>query len=337
LDLILSLAQEGKIDPKQMIVEFIDEEAIFDCIEDSVMRWRKKVLLMGGQFNWFCLEVRHFSCFNLLEQDENFICWDSTRKGAWVRQPPPFAITQHPCMKNRVYTYQDFLTKHNSDGIVITGVRMAESVQRSKYMTSSFTSKKGLARGNMVWAIYDFKDTDVWRYLHERQITIPDIYLFLYQTGSPMKNLRVSQFFSVDTAKSLVKMNEYYPNLMDRIIRREPNAYLAALYWDSEMFRHSSKKRRELEEKKDYKAEVFRLLGNPIKNFQTKGGLLNAKKIIQMLVKYGPIIKDKVYKTIYDCLIGGDPKQRTLRAIITTINMHYSNDNDNKKGKQHGK
>ena len=337
LDLILGLAQEGKIDPKRMIVEFIDEEAIFDCIEDSVMRWRKKVLLMGGQFNWFCLEVRHFSCFNLLEQDENFICWDSAKKSVWVRQPPPFAITQHPCMKNRVYTYQDFLTKHNSDGIVITGVRMAESVQRSKYMTSSFTSKKGLARGNMVWAIYDFKDTDVWRYLHERQITIPDIYLFLYQTGSPMKNLRVSQFFSVDTAKSLVKMNEYYPNLMDRIIRREPNAYLAALYWDSEMFRHSSKKRRELEDKKDYKAEVFKLLGNPIKNFQTKGGLLNAKKIIQMLVKYGPIIKDKVYKTIYDCLIGGDPKQRTLRAIITTINMHYSNDNDNKKGKQHGK
>ena len=337
LDIIMSLAQEGKIDPKQMIVEFIDEEAIFDCIELSVMTWRKKVLLMGGQFNWFCLEVRHFSCFNLLEQDENFICWDSTRKSTWVRQPPPFAITQHPCMKNRKNTYQDFLTKHNSDGVVITGVRMAESVQRSKYMTSSFTSKKGLARGNMVWAIYDFKDTDVWRYLHERQITIPDIYLFLYQTGCPMKGLRVSQFFSVDTAKSLVKMNEYYPNLMDRIIRREPNAYLAALYWDSEMFRHSSKKRRELEDKRDYKAEVFNMLGNPLKYFQTKGGLTNAKKIIQLLVKYGPIVKDKVYKTIYDCLIGGDPKQRTLRAIITTINMNYSNDHNNKKGKQHGK
>lgn len=337
LDLVLSLAQEGKIDPKQMIVEFIDEEAIFDCIEQSVKDGRKKVLLMGGQFNWFCLEVRHFSCFNQLEQDENFICWDSTRKDVWVRKPPPFAITQHPCMKNRTYTYQDFLTKHNSDGICITGVRMAESVQRSKYMASSFSAKKGLARGNMVWPIYDFKDTDVWRYLYERSITIPDIYLYLYQTGSSLKNLRVSQFFSVDTAKSLVNMNEYYPQLMDRIIRREPNAYLAALYWDSEMFRHSSKKRRELEDKKDYKAEVFKLLSDPIKNFQTKGGLNNAKKIIQMLVKYGPIIKDKIYKTIYDCLIGGDPKQRTLRAIITSINMHYSNDNNNKKGKQHGK
>ena len=337
LDLILTLAQEGRIDPKQMIVEFIDEEAIFDCIELSVMTWRKKVLLMGGQFNWFCLEVRHFCCFNNLEEDESFICWDSTKRDVWVRRPPKFAIMQHPRMKNRVYTYQDFLTRHNSDGIVITGVRMAESVQRSKYMTNSFTSKKGLARGNMVWAIYDFKDTDVWRYLHERRITIPDIYLFLYQSGSTLRSLRVSQFFSVDTAKSLVKMNEYYPDLMDRIIRREPNAYLAALYWDSEMFRHSSKKRRELEEKKDYKSEVFRMLESPLKNFKTKGGLINARNINQLLVKYGLIINDKTYKKIYDCLVGGDPKQRTLRAIITGINMDYSNEHDKKERKPHGK
>jgi predicted phosphoadenosine phosphosulfate sulfurtransferase len=286
---------------------------------------------MGGQFNWFCLEVRHFSCFNLLEQEENFICWDSARKNTWVRQPPKFAVMQHQCMRNRVNTYQEFLIKHNADGICITGVRMAESLQRSKYMTSSFSSKRGLARGNMVWVIYDWKDTDIWRYLYEQNITIPDIYLFLYQSGSSLRNLRVSQFFSVDTAKSLVKMNEYYPDLMDRIIRREPNAYLAALYWDSEMFRHSSKKRRELEDKKDYKAEVFKLIRNPAKNFQSKGGLINAQRIIQLLIKYGPIINEKVYKTIYDCLVGGDPKQRTLRAIITNINMIYSHENKNKK------
>jgi len=336
LDLILDLVMHGKINPKQMIVEFIDEEAIFDCIEKSVLTWRKKVLLMGGQFNWFCLEVRHFSCFNLLEQDESFICWDSTKKSVWVRQPPSFAIKQHSCMKNRINTYQDFLMKHNSDGICITGVRMAESLQRQKYMTQSFSSKTGLARGNMIWAIYDWKDTDVWRYLHERKIIIPDIYLYLYQSGSSLKNLRVSQFFSVDTAKSLVKMNEYYPELMDKIIRREPNAYLAALYWDSEMFRHSSKKRRELEDKKDYKTEVYKLLKNPVKNFQTKGSLSNAQRIIQMLIKYGPIINDKTYKTIYDCLVGGDPKQRTLRAIITNINMIYSHENDNRR-KKNGK
>ena len=336
LDITLKLAAEGKIDPSRMAVEFIDEEAIFDCIERTVNTWRKKVLLAGGQFNWFCLEVKHFSCFNQLEQDETFICWDSTRKDVWIRNPPSFAVLEHPRLKNRVNTYQDFLTKHNADGICITGVRMAESVQRSKYMASSFSSKSGLARGNMVWPIYDWKDADVWRYLFEQKIEIPDIYLYLYQTGSHLNELRVSQFFSIDTAKSLVKMNEYYPALMDRIIRREPNAYLAALYWDSEMFRRSSKTRNVLEDKRDYKAEVFKLLNNPQKNFITKGSLENAQRIIHLLIKYGPMIEEKTYKTIYDCLVGGDPKQRTLRGLYTTINMTYSKANNN-KGKRYGK
>jgi len=144
-----------------------------------------------------------------------------------------------------------------------------------------------------------------------------------------------SQFFSVDTAKSLVKMNEYYPDLMDRIVRREPNAYLAALYWDSEMFRRSTRKRAEAEERKDWKAEVFSLLKEPARNFPTKGGMENAKTIVQFLVKYGFLIENRVYRTIYDSLVGGDPKRRTLRAIITQVNCDYAN--ANRKDKKIGK
>jgi len=324
LNLVLTLAGQGKINAAQMIVEFIDEEAIFDCIERTVQVWRKKVLLAGGQFNWFCLEVKHFCCFNHLEEEESFICWDSTKKEVWVRTPPCFAIRDHPCLKKRENTYQEFLMKHNADGICLTGVRMAESIQRLKYMTSSFSSKRGLARGNLVWPLYDWKDTDVWRYLYEEQIDIPDIYLFLYQTGSRLNELRVSQFFSVDTAKSLVKMNEYYPNLMDRIIRREPNAYLAALYWDSEMFRRSSKSRGKTEDKKDYQAEVFNLLNNYRKHFITKVSVENAHSMIQLLIKYGPIIDSNLYKSMYNCLVGGDPKKRTLRSLIIQINSRYA-------------
>jgi predicted phosphoadenosine phosphosulfate sulfurtransferase len=271
----------------------------------------------------------------LLEQDEYFICWDSGRKDAWVRQPPPFAIFKHPVCKARNDRYQQFLERHNADGIVVTGVRMAESLQRLKFMTSSFSAKCGLARGNMVWPMYDWKDSDIWRYLYENKIDIPDVYLYMYQAGIRVNQLRVSQFFSVDTAKSLVKMNEFYPDLMDRIIRREPNAYLAALYWDSEMFRHSSKTRKELEAPRDYKAEVFKLLQNHRKNFVMYSSLYNADHIIKVLIKYGSIIEDKIYRVIYDCLIAGDPKQRTLRAIITNINCAYSHKHNGRK--KHGK
>jgi predicted phosphoadenosine phosphosulfate sulfurtransferase len=213
---------------------------------------------------------------------------------------------------------------------------MAESVQRQKYMIQTFSAKSGLSRGNMVWPIWDWKDTDIWRYLYEEKIDTPIVYLYMYQAGIPLNKLRVSQFFAMDTAKSLVKMTEYYPNLMDRIIRREPNAYLAALYWDSEMFKHATKNRKALEAPRDYKAEVFKLLSNPRKNFVMYSSLENAHRIIKLLLKYGPIIDGSVYRTIYDCLVAGDPKQRTLRGIITTINTRYSNVGK-KEERNHGK
>ena len=325
----------GENRSQKITAEFIDEEAMYDCVIKKVYEWRKKILLTGAKFNWFCLEVRHYSYFNLLEQDEYFICWDREKKDVWVRQPPPFAIFKHPLCKARDDRYQEFLDRHHADGISIVGVRTAESVQRLKFVIRSFSANIGLSNGNMLWPMYDWKDSDVWRYLYENKIDIPEIYLYMYQAGIRINQLRVSQFFSVDTAKSLVRMNEYYPDLMDRIIRREPNAYLAALYWDSEMFRHSSKTRRELEEPRDYKAEVFKLLQNHRKNFVMESSLTNAKFIIKTLIKHGLIIEDKFYKIIYDSLIAGDPKKRTLRAFITQINYSYAK--ANKKEKPHGK
>ena len=102
-------------------------------------------------------------------------------------------------------------------------------------------------------------------FLLRNHVDIPEIYLFLWQSGSSKRQMRVSQFFSVDTARSLVKMNEYYPDLMESVIRREPNAYLAALYWDSEMFGRSTAARKQNEKgmtEKDYKAALLELFSD---------------------------------------------------------------------------
>ena len=51
-DLTLKLIQAGEIDPALLTVLFIDEEAIFDCIEETAKAWRKKFLLAGAKFQW---------------------------------------------------------------------------------------------------------------------------------------------------------------------------------------------------------------------------------------------------------------------------------------------
>lgn len=327
--LIFNLVQRGEIDPTQLIVQFIDEEAIFPCIETKVKEWRKKFLMMGAKFEWYCCEVKHFNCFNELSNDESFICWDSKKQEVWVRQPPPFAIRSHPLLKPRVDAYQDFLPRICVSGITITGIRTAESVQRLQNIATMMRAGKSMTNNHQVFPIYDWTDKDVWLYLLREGVDIPDIYLYLWQSGTGRGQLRVSQFFSVDTARSLVKMNEYYPDLMDRVIRREPNAYLAALYWDSEMFGRSSRKRKEMEDNappKDYRAELLKLFSDIDTYFTTPHKKHVAKRYRNFFLCASAIVDQKDCKAIYEGVISGDPKFRTFRALYQRIYGRYISD-----------
>lgn len=189
-----------------------------------------------------------------------------------------------------------------------------------------------------VFPIYDWTDNDVWLFLLRNHVDIPEIYLFLWQSGSSKRQMRVSQFFSVDTARSLVKMNEYYPDLMERIIRREPNAYLAALYWDSEMFGRSSRKRKEAEKgqkQKDYRQELIYLFNHMDVFFDTPHKKHVAERYRNFFMSVSAIATDTDYKHIYEGLISGDPKMRAFRALYQRIYGRYISD-AKKKGERHG-
>lgn len=337
--LILNLVQCGEINPSQLTVQFIDEEAIFPCIEQKVREWRKKFLMVGAKFEWFCLEVKHYNCFNELSNDETFICWDSTKQEVWVRQPPAFAIRNHQLLRPRIDAYQDFLPRTCINGITITGIRTAESVQRLQNIAAMHKAGKGMTNKHQIFPIYDWTDKDVWLFLLQEHVDIPDIYLYLWQSGTGRGQLRVSQFFSVDTAKSLVKMNEYYPDLMDRVIKREPNAYLAALYWDSEMFGRNSRKRKEMESKapqKDYKAELLKMFGNMDAYFTTKHKRKVAERYRNFFMCVSAIADVRDFKAIYEGLISGDPKLRTYRALYQRIYGKYISEAKKAEAIKHG-
>jgi len=325
--LVLDMIQQGKVNAKQLTVQFIDEEAIYPCIEEMAKKWRKKFLHVGAKFEWFCIEIRHFNCFNSLENDESYICWDSQKKDVWIRKPPSFAIREHHLLKSRKDTYQDFLTRICKKGLTITGVRMAESMQRLMYFAFMKSHGYDLTKRGQLFPIYDWKDTDIWKYLYENDIDIPSIYLYLWQTGHNRKQLRVSQFFSIDTARSLVKMNEYYSDLMERIIKREPNAYIASLYWDSEMFGRSTRNRKDLEKDrillKDYKAELLKMFNNMNAYFTTPSKLKVAEKYRKLFRSTSAISVERDFKEMYEALIKGDPKLRSYRAVHQNIYTRY--------------
>ncbi|MDO5397174.1 MAG: phosphoadenosine phosphosulfate reductase family protein [bacterium] len=327
--LVLQMIQSGEIEADNLTVIFIDEEAIFPCIEETVKDWRKKFLMAGAKFEWYCVECRHYNCFNELTNDESFICWDRYKEAVWVRRPPKYAVRTHPMFKPREDTYQEFCYRMCNDGITITGVRMSESIQRLKNVAATNKAKHKITKTFQVLPIYDWSDKDVWLFLLRENIKIPEVYLFLWQIGTGRRQLRVSQLFSIDTARTLVNMNEYYPDLMERIVRREPNAYLAALYWDSEMFGRNTRKRAKLEDasenKKDYKAELLIIFGDIDKYFPSGHKRETAIRYRKLFLQVCSFATNKDCRQIYESIMSGDPKLRNFRAIYHRIYSNYIN------------
>lgn len=310
-DLVYKLCQSGEVDKSKLVVDFIDEEAIFPCVEEIAMKLRQKWLSIGVNFRWWCVQVKHYNCFNQLSNDETFICWDETKRDVWIREKPPFAITDHPALIPRKMNYQTFLPLVNKNMCSMAGIRTAESVQRRL----AIAQQKNNA---FVYPIYDWDDGDVWLYIRQNKLDFPAAYLYMYQLGRARKNLRISQFFSVDTAKILVEMGQYYPHLFDKICRREPNANMAMLYYDTELFRHDRGKKQQ-KEKKDYKQLTLELLAKP-ELFIATAKKDAYKSVRQIVLNQSPSMRAPHWKQAYSILIAGDPKRRAIRSLLTNIN-----------------
>lgn len=318
-DIVYRLIMSGQVPASLFHFVFIDEEAMFDCVIEIVMKWRRRLLAVGCEFTWFCMEYKHFNCLNTLEEGETFICWDRYKKDVWVRPMPPFAVTSHPLFKPRKENYQAFLTRLTKDGIAMLGMRAYESIQRLSACVMDLNN--GYKAGYLLYPIYDWRDGDVFKYILDNDVEFPEVYQFMWQTGVPKNRMRISQFFSIDTARVLKDLYEFYPDLAERVNRREPNAYLVQLYFDTEMFRRSTKKRKEIEDdsNRDYRSEVLALLKDIDGNFDTEHKRKIAHAYRRVVIKHCSILSKKNWKYLHKGLTAGDPKQRILRSVQMTL------------------
>jgi len=323
-DILFNLCQSGKVDKSKLVsVDFIDEEAMYDDVIDIVKMWRNKWMSIGVKFNWYCMEYKHFNCLNSLSEDETFICWDRRKKDVWVREMPKFAITSDPYFIPMKDNYQAWLHRKQSalKRYHIQGLRCSESIQRYQ----AVALRKSDYEAYNIYPIYDWTDADVWLYIRKYNCEFPIAYERMYRTGTSLNKMRISQFFSTDTAKCLVSMNEHCPGLMERVTKREPNAYLCSMYWDTEMFGKSTAKRRKIEEeaeveKKDYYKEIMHLIRNP-NILESDIQRATLKRIQKMFLRYTIDWPEKCLKRAYETILAGDPKCRATRAISNELRM----------------
>lgn len=322
MDITYKLMQEGKINPKQMEAIFIDEESMYDDVIEIVKVWRKRFMMIGAKFTWYCMEYRQMNCLHSLEDEETFVCWDRFQRDKWCRPMPPFAVTSHPLLKPREEVYQNFTKRLTRDGITLLGVRVSESIQRRKYLARVMNSNSATGDG-LIYPIYDFKDADIWLYIKTYNLEYPKVYEEMYACGMNRNRLRISNFFGIDSCAVLSNLYEYRPQLAEAVYRREPNAYLAQMYWDTEMFKRTSKRRKQLEEdeedKKDYKALVLDMCRCPEKYATNPHKIKVIKDYRKEIIKLCGQFSDKHWRMMYEALVAGDAKKRTLRALIINI------------------
>ena len=320
-DLILA----GEIDPKLLTVTFIDEEGLYPSMVDAAMYWRKKFMGVGVPFLWFCLPFKQVSVIDHLSASESWITWEPGKEDVWMRDPPPFAIMHSPYITYPgEMNYQTFCQTAFADGIQMIGLRVSESLTRRQIISRM---KQDRLSGKF-YPIYDWTDGDVWLYIKERGVPFPDIYLRLYEAGVHRHQLRLCAFFGDCGTQGLRWIAETDPKLWERIQSREPNAYLVLLYWDSEMFRRSSSKRRELEadeEPKDYRELCKDVLFLHTDKYtiakDTRARLPHWRSLF--IKSYG-IADQSHYKKMYEGILYGDPKMRILRILWTQIYQDYN-------------
>lgn len=332
--IVYELILEGKINAKQLTVIFIDEEGLYQSMLEAAYRWRKKFLSVGSKFMWYCLPVKQVSTIDHLSASESWITWDPEAKDRWMRKPPPFAVTSHPLVKYPgECNYQTFCERLTKNGIQIIGLRAAESLQRLQLIAGIRNEIHN------IYPIYDWTDNDVWFYIKERNLEFPEIYIRLYECGVTKPRLRLCCFFGDSSIAGLKWVAETEPELWEKIERRYPNAYLVLLYWDSEMFKRSTRKRRELEagQDKDYKALVHDILFLHTENYTIPSETIAALPSWRRMVKdFDFYMDNNDYKEVYEKFMAGDPKKRSYRALYTNLYEKRANISEKEQRKRHG-
>lgn len=306
-DIVIKTMQKYGISFSRLIVIFFDEEAIYPDVEKTALEWRSKFMSLGAKFYWFCLPIKHYNCCNKLANDESFFCWEPGKESVWVRPMPKFAIRNHKDFEMGM-SYQKFAPRLFKSIPQMVGLRMSESIQRQAAISSSKN------KGQYVYPIYDWTDNDVWLYIQRANLQIPMTYIYLYKVGVPLNKLRLSQFFSIDTIKSLPKVMEFYPDLYERVLKREPNADLVMLYWDTDMFRSSKQDQKfETVKGKDYKKMFIEEMRKAALNPDDYPGYHSVKKLY---ARVNDATSNKTYQHMYQMLIAGDPKKRIYRVLL---------------------
>lgn len=222
-NLALQVAREKKRLPLKVF--WLDQEAEWQATVDHV---EEIMSHPDVEPLWFQIPFRLFNSTSTTDHWLN--CWDPEAEELWIHPKVDYAYTENKYGTDRfssLFRHIPLVEWPDKSVCFLAGVRTEESPARYTGLTGGKTWKwatwgTGLGKPNHVtmYPIYDWSTTDVWKYIHDNNVSYNAIYDEMYRYGIPVKNMRVSNVHHETAIHSLWFLQEMEGGTWERLTAR---------------------------------------------------------------------------------------------------------------------
>lgn len=180
------------------------------------------------------------------QYEPQWMCWDSSARECWVREPHPSSITDinyWSWFRERM-EFEEFTPAFGewySQGQLcacFVGIRTVESLNRWR----SITRQRKQRFENLCWStrciesvynvypIYDWKTEDIWTYFAREKLCYNRLYDRMHAAGLSIHQQRICQPYGDDQRKGLWLFSVIEPETWARVVARVNGANQGALY-----------------------------------------------------------------------------------------------------------
>lgn len=176
-----------------------------------------------------------------------WIAWDPEASDAWIRQPPPIAITdpyRFPFFHHGM-EFEEFVPAfgdwygQGEQVAAFVGIRTDESLNRFRTIANT---KKRTKDGHLwtthvtdqtvnVYPIYDWRTEDLWTWhAHNPDAPSNQLYEMMYRAGLTIHQMRICQPYGDDQKRGLWLYHLIEPDTWGRVVARVNGANQGAMY-----------------------------------------------------------------------------------------------------------
>jgi predicted phosphoadenosine phosphosulfate sulfurtransferase len=238
------VANEARKRKKKIGLLFVDLEAQYKLTIEHVVNCFETYKDIIEPY-WISLPLHLRNAVSVYEP--HWLCWDSSKKDSWVREPSKYSITEEDYFDffNTGMEFEEFVPlfgewySNNSKTACFVGIRSDESLNRwrtitskkkSRHLNQSYTTNVTNNVFNS-YPIYDWKTEDLWVY-HAKFKDKPfnELYNRMHLAGLTIHQMRICQPYGDDQRRGLWLYHLIEPETWGKVVARVNGANSGALY-----------------------------------------------------------------------------------------------------------